>query len=171
MAIVSAPDGTSFAAGTPDGEVRLFDAGSDHAIATLRGHVGAVLAAAYSPDSRLVASGGRDGVVCLWDVRGRRLLGMLPASREPIAAVQFSPDGRILAVASGDAGEASGSSSASGAVTLWDVDGRRELGPLSGHERAASSITFSPDGRTVAASGPDGSSGCGTSPPAGRGAR
>jgi WD40 repeat protein/beta-lactamase regulating signal transducer with metallopeptidase domain len=155
IAIVSAPDGTSFAAGTPEGEVRLFDAGSDRPIATFRGHAGAVMAAAYSPDSSLIASGGRDGVVCIWDIRGRGLLGILPASREPIAAVQFSPDGRLLAVASGNEGEAPGSSS-SGAVTFWDVASRRELGVLRDLERAATSITFSLDGRTVATSGSDG---------------
>src|SRR5262249_9681450 len=109
-AIATAPDGTSYAVGMPDGEVRVFDAGSDRMIGSYRVHAGAAMAASYSPDSRLIASGGRDGIVCLWDVPGRRVLGAFAAPGGPVAAVRFSPDGRTLAVAAGSTSEGEASS-------------------------------------------------------------
>jgi WD40 repeat protein/beta-lactamase regulating signal transducer with metallopeptidase domain len=152
--IAVAPDGTSYAVTTPEGQVRLFDAQSDRPIASFPARAG-VRTLTYSPDSLLIASGGRDGVVSLWELRGRRLLETLPAPNRPVAALQFSPDGRMLAVGYANEAEVQ-AAPASGGVALWDVVTRRELGVLRGLERAASSITFAPDGRTIAVTSPSG---------------
>jgi eukaryotic-like serine/threonine-protein kinase len=71
----------------------------------LRGHVGAVMAVAFSPDSRRVVSGGEDGWIKVWDTAtgrellsfsGGRLGGNVDAPR--VGRIAFSPDGqRILA--------------------------------------------------------------------------
>ena len=60
--------------------------------------------------------------------------------------VRFSPDGRLLAVTSPHY------------TQLWDVAKRRRIGPpLRGHEGVVFTSEFSPDGRTLATSGSDGS--------------
>jgi WD40 repeat protein/beta-lactamase regulating signal transducer with metallopeptidase domain len=151
-AIAAAPDGTSYAVTTPEGEIRVLDSQSERPIASFSTHVG-VGTLTYSPDSGVIAAGGRDATVSLWEIRGRRLLGTLQAPKGPIAAVRFSPDGRRLAVASGNKDRAQ---SAPGQVTFWDVATRREVGGLRGLVYAASTITFAPDGRMIAVSGPDG---------------
>ena len=78
-ALAAAPDGGTYATGSPDGEIRLIDAVSDQVLASFRGHSSAVRSIAFSPDSRLFASGDRDGVVRLWSTIGRNPLGAFPA--------------------------------------------------------------------------------------------
>lgn len=65
-----------------------------------------------------------------------------------VTSAAFSPDGRVLATGFGDLG------TGPAGVVLWDVTDRlhpRKIGvPLTGHESAVNSVTFSPDGRTLA---------------------
>ena len=71
---------------------------------------------------------------------------ILRGFRDGVRTVAFSPDGHLLAA-----------SSLSGAVRVWDLQGRRPLGsPLQGGWGEVWSVAFSPDGRTLAFSGADG---------------
>src|SRR5262249_10383983 len=63
--------------------------------------------------------------------------------RTPMQAVVFSPDGKLLAFG-GDGG----------AITLWDVPGKKARATLSGLHTHLLSLAFSPDGKTLASSGP-----------------
>ncbi len=58
-----------------------------------------------------------------------------------VANVAISPDGKILAHGRKD-----------GAIALWDVAARRELGQLTGHQSAVYALSFSADGRMLASS-------------------
>ena len=64
--------------------------------------------------------------------------------RGAIEAIAFSPDSRLLATAGAD-----------GAVRLWNVEDRRLVRMLLGHECRVWSITWSPDGKYLASAGQD----------------
>jgi WD40 repeat protein/beta-lactamase regulating signal transducer with metallopeptidase domain len=149
--LATAPDGSCYATGGPDGNVVLFDAASDLPVAQFKHQGGNTQSVAFSPDSRLLASGDQSGVVSLWDVMGRRSLGALPSLGHPVSCVCFSPDGRTLAAGTGDEGGLS-----PGNVTIWDMAKGRLVATLEGHERGALAVAFSPDGATIASAGADG---------------
>ncbi len=69
--VAFAPDGKSFATGSEDGSVRLWDPGTGKVLATLRGSSLSVRALAFSPDGKTlaVANGGdkAGGRITLWD--------------------------------------------------------------------------------------------------------
>ena len=103
---------------------------------------------AFSPDGRTLASGDLSGMVQLWDVadpaRPAALGQPLTPSAEGYTFVAFSPVGHMLASGNGD-----------GVIQLWDVaDPARPaaLGRPLGIVNAVSSVAFSPNGRSLAAS-------------------
>ena len=163
--IAFSPDSRTVAGGDNDGTVYLWDTISEGLKTTLtEGHSKYVFGVAFSPDGRTLASGGRS--VCLWDVASGECKATLDMHSGTVSSVAFSPDGSILAVAG------------TNGVTLWDVrkilyqshnntpihtyatnrydvTGRRKT-TLKGHTDFVSSVAFSPDGRTLAGGGKDG---------------
>ncbi|MEA2596194.1 MAG: hypothetical protein QOF01_2663, partial [Thermomicrobiales bacterium] len=103
---------------------------------------------AFNPDGTLLAVATYIEIV-LWDVQASRVVDRLvnPLSLS-IGVVAFDPSGGLLA-----------GGGANGVLILWDISSRRLLGVLSGSSSVRpliSSIAFSPDGNTVAASDRDG---------------
>jgi WD40 repeat protein len=125
--------------------VKLWEAGSGPVLQTLKGHLGAVWAMAFSPDSRLLASASSDGTVKLWEVDSRAALQTLDGHVGPVDTVAFSPDGKLLA-----------SASSNGTVKLWEIDSEAALQTLEGHSEWVSAVAFSPDSRLLASASGDG---------------
>jgi RNA polymerase sigma factor (sigma-70 family) len=130
--------------------------------------MGTVLAVALSPDGKLLAAGGFDGMVRAWEIEtGKRKHLLKPAGRGAgpgrlISSLAFSADSQLLASAGG------------GGITLWDTAKGEARHTLQGHGKDAKgqdikplvqeegvmrfvrSVAFSPDGRTLASAGMDG---------------
>ena len=153
------PDGSTLASAGYDGTVLLWDVATRDVatrrnIATLEGHLRWITSVSFSPDGSTLASGAwDDNTVKLWDVATRRNIATLEGHLGGVGSVSFSPDGSTLASGSGD-----------GTIKLWDVSTRRNIATLTGHKyRVGSvsfllrvtSVSFSPDGSTLASAGYD----------------
>jgi WD40 repeat protein len=79
--------------------------------AELRGHTGAVFAAAFHPGGTRLATAGRDRAVWLWDLGTGEEVARLQGHSDYVWSLAFSPDGKTLASGSGDT-----------TVRLWDTE-------------------------------------------------
>jgi WD40 repeat protein/serine/threonine protein kinase len=164
--VAFSPEGKRLAAAS-DETVQVWDAADGKALHALKAHTseaagvafGAhrVTGLAFSPDGKRLASASNDGTVRVWDVDGKELFN-LKGHEGKVMSVAFSPDPRCLRLAS--AGE-------DRTVRLWDADGGKEVltlkVPLEGTPNSlrdtqpqSYSVSFSPDGKRLAAVGWDG---------------
>ena len=110
---------------------------------------GVIYCVVLSPDGRTLAAGTLGRAIWLWDVGSGKTIGSIPvAYGRAISAVAFSPNGKLLA----SAGEEK-------PIRLWNAKTGESSGILVGHEEDVLSLSFSPDGRTMASGGFDGHGG------------
>ena len=95
------PGGKTIVTGSNDGTVRLWDVATQTEVGTLEGHTYAVNSVVFSPDSKTIVSGSIDGTVRLWDVATQTEIVIFRGSSFPILNVSFSPDGRTVAYSMG----------------------------------------------------------------------
>lgn len=114
----------------------------------LKGHSGSLKSVAFSPYGRLLASGGGK-IVQLWDwTSGQPDGAPLTDHFGGVNSVAFRSDGKLLAVGCGSTEE--------GCIRLWDLDTRKMVHVLDGPTNmGVDSVTFSPDGRFLAAAQDD----------------
>ena len=145
--IAYSPDGKLLAVGGYK-DVRLMDAASGKAVATLSGHADLVRSVVFSADGKwLAAAGGlpaRSGEIKIWDVESHQLLRTVEGHKDCIYSVAASPDGKIVASASYDK-----------LIKLWDVATGKELRTLKDHIDAVFAVAFSPDGKRLASGSQD----------------
>ncbi len=134
------PDGQLLASGHRDHFVALWDGTNGELLRTLDCIEGSVFSLSFSPDSRLLAHVNGDRNVFLWSVADGRLVRQLTGHTRNVYGVAFSPDGKRLA-------------SAGLEVKLWDPVSFQELLTLPAPRQAGRSLSWSPDGRSLAVAG------------------
>ncbi len=161
----------SWRADKPGGQVTLWDArslGNPRRLADLSAEVHCV---AFDPESKLLAAGtgrlgitagadrwGEPGEIRIWDVATGQEHKPLKGHQAEITGVAFGKDGRLA------------SGSADGTVRIWDVVNGEQVGPAldarrapetpsvlkGGGSRLVRNVSFSPDGKQLAAAYWDG---------------
>jgi WD40 repeat protein len=138
----------------------LWDLAVSKEKAFLAGHKGSVLSVAFSPDGKLIASGSGEqapsgipttGEVKVWDAStGKEIVPVKGKERDemrPVYSVAFSPDSKMVA-----------SADIFGNVLLWEAQTGKRSRALQAFRpgirekdvNSAISVTFSPDGTTLA---------------------
>ncbi len=147
------PDGKRVVVAAAEGKaLHLVDLAKGEVVRTLP-HSHIVFAVAFSPDSKQLVGGGYDSeenvyFARLWEVGTGKELHRLPFGNGGIRCVAYSPNGAIIAIG-GDwyGGNPLG-------VKLFDAaNGKEQLKIPFPDGSSVKSVAFSPDGKTLAASG------------------
>ncbi|HZL72602.1 MAG TPA: WD40 repeat domain-containing protein [Planctomycetota bacterium] len=144
-------DGKVAVIGTMDGALVVWDVEADKKLSgETAGPIGAL---AVSPDGRFALAGTRDGVNKLWNLK----TGALVRTFEPLSPKKYGDGSPTHNYASAFEFSADGRRAASGhwdcRSALWDVETGKAVREWSDgiHGTSVRCITFSPDGRRVAA--------------------
>ena len=150
------PDSKTVASASDDKTVKVWSL-NGQLLKTLS-HSGIVKSVSFSPDGKIIAAASADRKLYLWRWNGSKatLLAKLDHSN-PVISVSFSPDGKTIATATAAEDKASGKKKAfeiSGEkrVYLWQFNGSSaKILKTIDHEDRVKNVSFSPDGKTIAA--------------------
>jgi WD40 repeat protein len=152
FAVRFSPDGKQLASAAGDRFIKISDAQSGETIRRLAGHSGHVLGLSWKADGRMLISCASDNVLKLWDVeKGLSLRTMkgttyqIGAYKRDITAVAFIGDSEQILAASGD-----------GTVRLHRTTSDNDILTFAGSKGYQHSVAVTPDGRSVIATGSDG---------------
>ncbi len=114
-ALAWSPDGSRFATGSFDDDVKLWDRDAQEASRVLAGHTGYVYSLAWSGGGERLASSSADGTVKIWDI---------DAAEEPLTLRGHA--GKVLSVAWSTTNGLLASGASDGTVKIWRALGGDE---------------------------------------------
>jgi hypothetical protein len=142
-ALAFSPNGRVMAAGGESGEIQIRRVESGALLHRIPGKGRGCWVLAFSPDGRKLAGGWMQPAIALWEVEsGKELWKSSPRELSAPLSMAFSPDGQTLV-----------SGCADGTIRLWDVAAGGERRTLQYGPSDVRSVTFSPNGRLLAAGG------------------
>jgi WD40 repeat protein/energy-coupling factor transporter ATP-binding protein EcfA2 len=176
--VTFSPDGKTIASASDDKTVKLWSS-SGNLLHTLKGHIDEVRSISFSPDGKTIASGDMSSEIRFWNLSGKLLNKIELNNANGVKSISFSPDGKTIAAAIWDIklldlsgkllhnleghedwvfnvtfspdGQLIASASLDYTIRLWDSSGKL-LKTFGGNE-GSSSVSFNPDGKTIASSG------------------
>lgn len=134
-AVAFSPDGGSFASGSWDNTLRVWEASTGQEISRMT-HEDRLYSIAFSPNGRYLVSGSKDNTSRVWEAAtGREVARMTHEDR--VYSVAFSPEDRYVI-----------SGSADGTARVWEAATGREISRMT-HTDRVYTVSFSPDGKYV----------------------
>jgi WD40 repeat protein len=160
--VAVSPYGTSILSGGWDGDIISWSSASQakHGVTTSDAHEDWIMDVTFVGEDSTLASVSRDSTVSLWDADESGTLTLVRSFEIESDEILFplsidaSPSGDVIAV--GFVRFVGEDDEAEGGVLVYDVASGTETAMLVGPEGAAESVTFSPDGRLLAAAFSDG---------------
>lgn len=149
LGISFSPDGTLLASASEDDTIRLWEVSTKSEQVVLSGHGSDVWDVTFNSDGSILASISgditeKDITLRYWDVTtGEQLISIDSHDKTWLGEVSFSPDGSLLATCGGP--------NSDGTIHIHNGKTGNLIAVLEGSEEGILGISFSPDGRLIAA--------------------
>ena len=161
-AITFSPDGSTLAIASRDKKIRLWDAVDGEHKLTLTDQTDEVCSLIFNPDGRTFVGIGGDSTIRLWDAVTGEHLQTITGHTRSVSSISFGADGSTLATGSGHDDGTSGDK----IIRIWNVHSGslqstfkvpigRWLNQYN-YRSLIDSVSYSPDGKTLASAGEDG---------------
>ncbi len=155
LAITFSPDGKTLAGSVRD-EVKLWDAANGDLKQTFDKAADSGRSLIFSPDGKILVGSSLHGKILVWEVADGKLRNTLNANKDKVP-IALSSNGKTLA--SGGLQGSKETLTYDGEIEFWDLTTGNLIRQFAKQRSRISSLSFSPDGRTLAAGNSDGTIG------------
>jgi WD40 repeat protein len=146
--VAISPDGITFASGSADKTIKIWNLQTGQLIYNLCEHTDAVNSLAINLDGTILASGSADKTIKTWNLKTGELLRTFKGSwleyLDAINSVVFIPNSQILISGSQDH-----------AIKLWNLQTGKELKKITAHAWGVYSVAAVPNGEAFAGDSKD----------------
>jgi WD40 repeat protein len=146
--VALSPDGRFVLTGSMDRSARLWSVATQELIGSPLLHGGAVSSVAIAPDGAHILTACEQSVR-LWSLLPPAGIALNAPGQGWVRSIVFSPDGERLLTGDGEPGKG-------GAGRLWDAHSGKLIDSPLVHKDFVLAVAFSPDKRTIATAGADG---------------